>query len=206
VRPGAGDADGGLDRAGQGRRRQGAVPQRLRELGLDVAVLTGDHPTRGAALQQELGVPVAAGLLPEDKVAAVTQARHSLGAVAMVGDGINDAPALAVADAGVALGCGADLARDAAPVCLLGDDLSRLPWAIELARRTVRVIRQNLLWAFAYNGLGVGLACAGLLNPVLAALAMVGSSLLVVGNSLRLGSFSERREQPAVREAEVAVS
>jgi heavy metal translocating P-type ATPase len=162
---------------------------RLRDLGLDVGVLTGDHPARGAALEQELGVPVTAGLLPEDKVAAVTQARHSIGPVAMVGDGINDAPALAVADAGVALGCGADLARDAAPVCLPGDDLARLPWAIELARRTVRVIRQNLLWAFAYNGIGVGLACAGLLNPILAALAMVGSSLLVVGNSLRLGGF-----------------
>jgi heavy metal translocating P-type ATPase len=164
---------------------------RLREQGLDVAVLTGDHAGRGAALGRELGVTVAAELLPDDKVTALAKARQAFGPVAMVGDGINDAPALAGSDVGVALGCGADVSRDAATVCLLGNDLRRLPWAVGLARAAVRAIRRNLFWAFAYNVLGIGLAVSGYLNPVWAALAMVLSSLFVVSNSLRLGSTAE---------------
>ncbi len=160
---------------------------RLHGLGLDVALLTGDSSARGAALGRELALPVHAELLPEDKVAALDDARRRIGPVGMVGDGINDAPALAAADVGIALGCGADVARDAAAVCLLGNDLNRVPWAVALARRTVRIIRQNLFWAFAYNVAGIGLACTGRLNPVVAALAMVVSSFLVVANSLRLG-------------------
>jgi heavy metal translocating P-type ATPase len=159
----------------------------LRVEGLDVAVLTGDHEARGATLGRELGVEVEAGLLPEDKVESVVRARQRFGPVALVGDGINDAPALARSDVGMALGCGTDVSREAAAVCLLGNDLLRVPWAIDLARRTVRVIRQNLFWAFGYNALGIGLACTGRLSPVLAALAMVLSSFLVVTNSLRLG-------------------
>jgi heavy metal translocating P-type ATPase len=159
---------------------------RLKNRGLDVAMLTGDHAQRGQALARELGIDVAAGLLPEDKVAAIALAQHTIGPVAMVGDGINDAPALAGSDVGIALGCGADVSRDTAAVCLLGNDLLRIPWAIDLARRTVRVIRQNLFWAFVYNVVGVGFACTGRLNPVLAALMMVVSSAFVVGNSLRL--------------------
>jgi len=165
----------------------------LRAEGLDVAVLTGDHAARGRALGNELGVRVEAEQLPEDKVAAVERTRREVGPVAMVGDGINDAPALAGSDVGIALGCGADVSRDSAAVCLLGNDLLRLPWAVALARRTVRIIRGNLFWAFAYNGIGVGIACTGKLNPVLASLAMVLSSLFVVTNSLRLAGPSGSR-------------
>jgi Cu2+-exporting ATPase/Cu+-exporting ATPase len=126
--------------------------------------------------------------LPEAKLAAVVRLRSSHGPVAMIGDGINDGPALAASDVGFAMGCGADLARASAGVCLLGDDLMHIPWIVDLGRRTVRVIRQNLFWSFIYNAAGIALACTGHLSPVVAALAMVVSSLLVVGNSLRLRS------------------
>jgi P-type E1-E2 ATPase len=168
---------------------------RLRAQGLTVAVLTGDHAARGATLERELGIHVVAELLPEDKVVAVEQSQQTVGPTALVGDGINDAPALARSDVGIAMGCGADVTRESAAVCLLGNDLSRLPWAIDLARRTARVIRQNLFWAFFYNVLGIALACTGYLNPILAALAMVLSSFLVVANSLRLAkSEGEKME------------
>jgi len=157
-------------------------------LGCDVAVLTGDEATRARSLAATLGVPVTAGLLPDAKVAALAEARRTIGPVAMVGDGVNDAPALAASDVGIALGCGADLSRESALVCLLSDDVSGVPWAIGLARRSVRVIRQNLFWAFAYNTIGIALAAAGWLNPAWAAAAMVVSSLIVVTNSLRLQS------------------
>jgi P-type E1-E2 ATPase len=174
----------------------------LRGLDLDVAVLTGDHCSHAAELGRRLGLPVQAELLPEDKVAAIIRDTQALGPVAMVGDGINDAPALARAEVGIAMGCGADVSRDSASVCLLGNDLRRLAWAIALARRTVQIIRQNLFWAFAYNTLGIALACTGRLNPVLAALAMVLSSLLVVGNSLRLHTDISPLESPLVKEGD----
>jgi len=169
-------------------------------LGCDVAVLTGDEQARGRQLARQLNVRVAAGLTPEAKVAAIEVARREFGPVAMVGDGVNDAPALAACDVGIALGCGADLSHESASVCLLADDLTKAPWAIALARRSVRVIRQNLFWAFAYNTVGIALAAAGWLNPAWAASAMVVSSLLVVGNSLRLqsespGSFADSDNQ-----------
>ena len=165
--------------------------QQLRELGICCTVLTGDHPRRAASIAGELGIEVLADLLPQDKMCEVEHACQRDPAVAMVGDGINDAPALAAADVGIAMGCGMDVTREASNVCLLGNDLLRLPWAIQLARRTVRVIRQNLCWAFGYNLIGMGLAAAGLLNPVIAAVAMVGSSFFVIGNSLRLSSGQE---------------
>ncbi|MGO9598500.1 MAG: heavy metal translocating P-type ATPase, partial [Isosphaeraceae bacterium] len=158
----------------------------LRGAGIDVAILTGDHAARGRAIAIELGVAVEAELLPEQKVEAIDRARRQHGPVAMVGDGINDAPALAASDVGIALGCGTDVSRDSAALCLLGDDLTRIPWAIELARRTTRVIRRNLFWAFGYNIVGVIAAAAGWLNPAIAALLMVASSALVIGNSLSL--------------------
>jgi P-type E1-E2 ATPase len=165
-------------------------------LGLEVHVLTGDHAARAAALAEVLGVGVTGELLPIEKVEIVRQARERYGDVAMVGDGINDAPALAAADVGVALGSGADVAREAADVCLLGDNLARLPETIELARRTVRIVRQNLFWALAYNVVGMYLACAGWLNPIWASAAMAVSGLLVVGNSLRLAEGAAADAQP----------
>jgi heavy metal translocating P-type ATPase len=155
-------------------------------LQLEQAVLTGDRLDRAHPLQTALGLPVHARLLPEEKLAAIRAARGAAGAVAMVGDGLNDAPALAAADVGIALGCGADVSRDAADVCLLPNDLRLVPWAIRHARRTVRTIRQNLLWSFGYNSVGVVAAALGSLHPALAAVLMVGSSLMVLGNSLRL--------------------
>lgn len=125
-------------------------------------------------------------LRPEHKVTKVLQVRAQYGAVAMVGDGINDAPALAASDVGIAMGCGADVSRDSAQVCLLSNDLSRIPWAIRLAQRTRSVIRQNLFWAFGYNFAGVIVAACGVLNPAMAAGLMIVSSLLVISNSLRL--------------------
>jgi heavy metal translocating P-type ATPase len=170
------------------RLRPGAKEaiRRCQDLGLDVGVLTGDHAARGAALERELEIPVESALLPENKVSAIRASRERLGPVMMVGDGVNDAPALAASDLGVALGCGTDLSRESASVCLLGDDLDRLPWALSLARQAVRVIRGNLAWAFGYNAIGVACAAVGWLNPTFAAILMGGSSALVIVNSLRL--------------------
>jgi cation transport ATPase len=157
-----------------------------RDKGLDVGIVTGDHGGRAWDLAAQLGVPVLAEQLPEDKVAAIRATRIRFGPVAMVGDGVNDAPALAASDVGIALGCGADVSRDSADVCLLSDDPAVLPWAIAFARRSVRTIRRNLFWAFAYNGVGIALACAGWLNPAVSAFLMVASSLLVINHALRL--------------------
>ena len=163
---------------------------------LKVQVLTGDHPARGARLARDLQVPVQAGLLPEDKARAITDAHQRWGSVAMVGDGVNDAPALAASDLGVALGCGTDISRDSSQVCLLSSELDRLPWAIGFSRRLVRTIRGNLWWAFAYNVVGVALACSGRLNPALAALLMVISSVLVIMAALRAGRLDELELAP----------
>jgi len=157
-----------------------------RAAGYELVLLTGDHAERGAVLGRELGLEVHAGLLPSDKVQALETLRRR-GPVAMFGDGLNDAPALAAADVGLALGCGADLSRESAAICLLSDDLGRVPEILDLARNTVRVIRQNLIWSFAYNLLGVLLAAVGWLNPALAAVLMFASSLWVLSSSLRLG-------------------
>ncbi len=154
--------------------------------GVEAELLTGDTTQRAAAFGRRLAIQARGALLPDDKVAAVREARQTGGDVAMVGDGLNDAPALAAADVGIAMGCGADVSREAADVCLLGNNLSRLPWSIELAHRTVRIIRQNLFWSLAYNVFGIGLAVSGRLNPIWASAAMMLSSFFVVGNSLRL--------------------
>lgn len=156
--------------------------------GVSVQILTGDGAAAGAALAQRLGTTAQSQLLPHEKVSRVEQAEAN-GPSAMVGDGLNDAPALARASVGIALGCGADVTREAADVSLLGSNLAQVSWLLALAGRVYRAIHWNLAWAFIYNTLGVGLAMAGLLHPVLAAAAMVLSSALVVTNSLRIFKY-----------------
>jgi Cu+-exporting ATPase len=158
----------------------------LQQQGYDPAVLSGDRAARASVVGRALQIAVVDGQSPADKAEALAALARRGHRVAMVGDGINDAPALATACVGVSLADGADLARETAGVCLLGDDLRRLPEALVLARRTVRVVRQNLFWALFYNVVGIGFAVAGWLNPVVAAAAMVASSALVLANSLRL--------------------
>lgn len=170
------------------------VPEAIaacRSLNLDLRVLTGDTELRALQFGREISLSATGSQLPEDKISKIESLRKT-GGVAMVGEGLNDAPALAAADVGVALGCGADVSRDAAGVCLLADDIRSFPWTVALARKTVLVVKQNLFWAFAYNCIGMGLAVSGRLNPILAAAAMALSSLMVVSNSLRLGQFSDK--------------
>lgn len=166
-----------------------AALQLLADSTKSLHVLTGDRPAKGQSLREQLqvrGLSVECSLNPEQKVARVIDVRQRYGTTVMVGDGINDAPALAVSDVGVAMGCGADVSRDSARVCLLSNDLTQIPWAIDLARRTTSVIRQNLFWAFGYNTVGICLAATGVLNPAIAAGLMIASSLIVISNSLRL--------------------
>jgi heavy metal translocating P-type ATPase len=158
-------------------------------------VLSGDRPAKGRFLEKHLRVPglkIECSLTPEQKVLRVADIRRKHGTAVMVGDGINDAPALAASDIGIAMGCGADVSRDSAQVCLLSNDLTQVAWAIRLARRTRSVIRQNLFWAFGYNTAGIALAATGILNPAIAAGLMIASSLVVISNSLRLLSDHER--------------
>ena len=161
----------------------------LRALGIGhIAMLTGDNPETAAAVAAEAGVTdVRAGLLPEQKVAAVAELRDRAGAVAMVGDGVNDAPALAAATLGVAMGAaGTDAALETADIALMGDDLSAVPGTIRLARRTTRVIWQNIVFSIAVKAVFLVLAPLGLVSLWLAVVADMGTSLLVTANGLRL--------------------
>jgi Cu+-exporting ATPase len=161
--------------------------------GVQPEMLTGDNATVAAAVAEKLGIAhFQASVKPGDKTAAVTALKAEGRHVAMVGDGINDAPALAAADVGFALGTGADVAVEAAGVTLMRADPRLVAAAIDIARRTVRKIRQNLFWAFFYNVVGIPLAALGFLSPTLAGAAMALSSVSVVVNSLWL-----RRWRPA---------
>jgi P-type Cu+ transporter len=161
---------------------------RLRAMGVHVAMVTGDRPATARAVAHEVGIEdVTAGVDPVEKIEAVDRAAGN--GVAFVGDGLNDAPALAAASVGIAIGSGTDVALAAADVNLLGPALSGVPVAIELARRTYRIIQQNLFWAFAYNVVMIPLAVAGAIEPMWAAAAMAASSVSVVANALRLRRF-----------------
>ncbi|WP_064448604.1 cation-translocating P-type ATPase [Micromonospora sp. NBRC 110037] len=163
---------------------------RLRELGLTPVLLTGDNATVAKAVAAEVGIDeVIAEVLPAEKVAVVERLQGEGRVVAMVGDGVNDAAALARADLGLAMGTGTDAAIEAADLTLVRGDLTAAADAIRLSRRTLAIIKGNLFWAFAYNVAALPLAAAGLLNPMLAGAAMAFSSVFVVGNSLRLRRF-----------------
>ncbi|MCM6764226.1 heavy metal translocating P-type ATPase [Rathayibacter sp. ZW T2_19] len=162
----------------------------LRRRGLRVLLLTGDNPRAAAAVASVVGIDeVIAEVLPEEKLAVVERLRSEGRSVALVGDGVNDAAALAAADLGIAMGAGTDAAIEASDITLVGDDLARVPDALRLGRRTLGVIRGNLFWAFAYNVAAIPLAMAGLLGPLVAGAAMAFSSVFVVLNSLRLRAF-----------------
>jgi P-type Cu+ transporter len=162
----------------------------LKALGLRPVLLTGDNATTAAAVAAEVGIDeVVAEVLPAGKADVIARLQAEGRVVAMVGDGVNDAPALARADLGLAIGTGTDVAIEAADLTLVSGDLRAAADAIRLSRRTLRTIKQNLAWAFGYNVAAIPLAAVGLLNPVVAGLAMVLSSISVVGNALRLRRF-----------------
>ena len=172
------------DRLRSGARR--LIPE-LQQRGMEVQLVSGDSEATTRAVAQDLGFnSYRAEILPNEKGTIVEQLQTRGNTVAMVGDGINDAPALAQSDLGIAMGTGTDLAMKAAAVVLMNGTLEKIPAVLDLARKTMRVIRQNLFWAFFYNTLGIVLAIIGVLNPIMAAVAMLLSSASVVGNTMRL--------------------
>ena len=169
--------------------RESAVDaiRKLNSMNIQTVMITGDNYKTAEAIAKELGITeFKAEILPEGKAEFVKKYQLLNRIVAMVGDGINDSPALAQADLGIAIGTGTDIAIETAQITIVQGNLLNVAKAINLSRNTIRIIKQNLFWAFIYNIIGIPLAALGLLNPMIGALAMSLSSVSVVGNSLRL--------------------
>lgn len=169
------------------------VVERLQRRGLRVVMLSGDNRSSAASIAARLGIDeVIAEVPPADKAATIRTLQQAGEVVAMVGDGVNDAPALVSADIGIAIGSGSDVAKEASDLLLLGNDLGAVVTAIGLSQATMRKIRQNLLWAFLYNSLGVPIAALGWLNPMIAGGAMALSLLSVIVNSSLLRGYRQK--------------
>ena len=183
------------------RLRDGAAEAvaQLKEMGIRVEMLSGDQSAPARQTAQALGIPFESCLMPAQKLERVTDARRHGGRVSMVGDGINDGPVLAGADVGFVMSSGADLAKQAGHVWLLSDQLDRIPTTIAIARHCMKRVRLSLAWAFGYNLIGLTLAAGGLLTPIVAAMAMIASSLMIVTTSRNAGCINQAKDLPMIR-------